>query len=555
MSSVAQVISKWRWTAVALVSLLALIGLAPAKAAERCEALGGGARMGDAVIVMAQPVMAGDYTASDGVRLTALPAFCRIFAVASPTPASQILIELWMPQSETWNGKFLGVGNGGHAGKIGSSILAEGLKRGYAVATTDMGSAPAAVTGVEFNFGNGRPEQIRDFGMRSTHAMTLLSKALVVRYYGKGATRAYFVGCSTGGNQALSEAQKFPDDYDGIIAGAPAHNRTHQHIHYSALRQIGTQPGAVIPMPLMAAWQKAIIKACAGLDGGAPGDRFLTNPLACTLSPRALACARVQDKDQCLSEAQIIALEEVYDGMANPRTGERYYFPDVRGAEELIFPLYDASLLPASGFDITHWVLPPERPSASFDFDHDLDGLDAAWAPTLNAMDPDLTRFATRGGKLILYHGWADGIITPVGTVDYYQQLHAKGLAKESFARLFMVAGLGHCASGPGANDIGQMMDQKPGVALSPRNDLLTALETWVEAGAAPNEMLAAKTPQPYSFPTFAVEGATPQARPVCAFPAAPRYDGKGDPLKAESFKCVRASPPDYPRPAARYLR
>ncbi len=551
----AATVGRIRLAALVLLGLFAAMASSPARAAEPCEALGGGARVGDAVVVMSQQIAAGDYTASDGVRLTALPAFCRIFAVASPSPASQILIELWLPQAAGWNGKFLGVGNAGHAGKIGSSGLAAGLKRGYATATTDMGSAPAAVAGVEFNFGNGRPEQIRDFGMRSTHAMTQLSKVLVARFYGRGASRAYFVGCSTGGNQALTEAQKFPDDYDGIIAGAPAHNRTHQHIHYSALRQIGTQPGSVIPMPLMAAWQKAIIRACAGRDGGAPGDRFLTNPLACTLSPRDLSCERVQDKAQCLSNAQVGALEKVYAGVANPRTGERYYFPDVRGAEELIFPLYDASLLPSSGFDITHWILPPERPASSFDFDHDLDALDAAYGSALNAMDPDLTAFAAKGGKLIMYHGWADGIITPLGSVDYYQQVSAKGKARETFARLFMVPGLGHCATGPGANDIGQLMDLKPGVALSPRNDLLTALETWVERGAAPDEMLAAKSPQAYSFPPFAMEGATPEARPVCAFPASPRYDGKGDPLKAESFRCVRTPILPYPRPATRYLR
>lgn len=543
---------RLRFTLAALASLLSFICAPAATAAEGCGRLGGGERIGSATVMFAQHIAAGDYTASDGVKLTGLPSFCRVFAIASPHPASHILIELWMPDAATWNGKYLGVGNGGHAGKIGSSALANGIRRGYASASTDMGSSPAAVAGVEFNFGNGRPEAIRDFGYRATHEMTVLAKSLINRHYGKAAARSYFVGCSTGGNQALSEAQRFPEDYDGIIAGAPAHNRTHMHMHFSALRQIGGQPGAAIPMPLMAAWQRTIIKACAGRDGGAPGDKFLTNPLLCTVSPRTFSCAKTRDKTACLSDTQVAALEQIYSGMRNPRTGEIYYSPDVRGAEELIFPIYDSSLLPSSGFDITAWNLPAGRRASSFDFDRDLIAFDDRYASELNAMDPDLSAFASRGGKLILYHGWADGIISPVGTIDYYDGIAAEGLRREQFARLFLVPGMGHCATGPGATDFGQTMDVRAEGAV--RDDILEALERWAEEGVAPDRLMAGRTPQEYSFPPFEIKGPVPEARPICSFPKLPHYDGKGDPLKASSFRCAVSRYP-FPATAARYQR
>lgn len=545
---------RLRLIAAALISLLFLTVQPAAAAAQDCARLGGGGKVGDAVIVLGQHIDAGDYTAADGVHLTGLPAFCRIFAVASPSPSSHVLIELWMPDAEKWNGKFLGVGNAGNAGKIGSSILAGGLKRGYATASTDMGSAPAAVDGVAFNFGNGRPEQIRDFGYRSTHDMTVLAKDVIARFYGKAVTRSYFVGCSTGGSQAMSEAQKFPDDYDGIIAGAPAHDRTHMHIHFSALRDLGTQPGAAIPMPLMAAWTHAIINACAGRDGGAPSDKFLTNPLQCTLSPRQLSCARTKDKTQCLSDKQVSALEQIYAGIRNPRTGQLIYYPDIRGAEELIFPIYDASLLPSSAFDIRQWILPPERAASSFDYDRDMKALDDAYAKDLNAMDTDLSRFAGHGGKLIMYHGWADGIISPLGSVDYYQRLTAHGMRRADFSRLFMVPGMGHCATGPGATDFGQLLPG-PRAGASASNDILNALEQWVEEDHAPDQLIAGKTAAAYSFPPFALKGPTPETRPICAFPSLPRYDGKGDPLQATSFSCVPVKAGEFVRPAPEYLR
>lgn len=531
-----------------IAGVLALIGsqllaVAPAAASPLdCAGLGHGTHIGSATIVLAQSIPAGDYVAPEGLKLKDMPAFCRVFAVASPQPSSHILIEIWMPLPDLWNGKLLGTGNGGAAGKIGSMSLAGGLKRGFATVTTDMGSYPAGQPGIGFNFGDGRPEAVRDWAFRATHEMTILAKDVVLRYYGRQASKAYFVGCSTGGHQALTEAQKYPGDYDGIIAGAPAHNRTHLHIRFAALRQLGMEPGAAIPSSLMRAWSAAILKACAGRDGGAPGDKFLTDPLQCTVSPRQLACVAGSKGDICLSDTQVHALEGIYGGTRNPRTGELIYFGDVRGAEEQISLVYGDTPL-SRDFDITHWVLSPERSSATFDFDHDMMALDDSLAVDVNAMNPDLSRFAARGGKLIIFHGWADGLITATDSIDYFQRIRASGRDRAVFARLFMAPGMQHCFGGPGVGSFGQLADIPRSSDATPANDLLLALDRWSEGGSAPDMIIARTLSAPVG------------TRPLCAFPRVARYNGSGDPTAAASFTCTTGGPAAYPRPAARYLR
>lgn len=523
-----------------------LIPTAPASAAtSACEELGHGTRIGNSVIVLAQTFSGGDYREANGSELKDLPPFCRIFAVASPHPSSRILIEIWMPEEGRWNGKLLGIGSGGAAGQIGSGGLAGGLRRGFAVVTTDMGSYPAGQPGIGFNFGDGRPEAIRDWAYRATHEMTVLAKDVVSRYYGRAANRAYFVGCSTGGHQALTEAQRYPEDYDGIIAGAPAHNRTHLHIRFAALRQLGMRPGAAIPQALWRAWSDAVLMACAGRDGGAPTDRFLTDPLQCTVSPRQLACSNGGDEGKCLTDAQVRAIEAIYDGTRNPRTGELIYFGDVRGIEQTASILYGDTLV-ARNFDLNHWSLSPKRSTFSFDFDHDMAAMDDKLAAEVNAMDPDLSRFAARGGKLIIHHGWTDWAISPLDSLDYYQRITADDRSRADFARLFLVPGMSHCAGGPGASGFGQSPELPAG--SGPEDDLLLALDRWVEGGSAPDRLLARKMGSP-------VGPDVPGSRPICAFPKVPRYDGSGDPQLASSFTCTEMPIPEYERPARQYLR
>lgn len=547
-------VKAWRacLLTVAITASWVLAGTPAAASDATCEGIGSGSHVGNAVVILAQPVAAGSHTAAGAIKLSNLPAFCRVFAVSTPQPSSRILIEIWMPAADKWNGKLLGTGNGGAAGGISAFALAGGLRRGFATANTDMGSYPAGQPGIGFNFGDGRPEAVRDWAVRSTHEMTVLAKEVVRRYYGRVASKAYFIGCSTGGHQALTEAQKFPDDYDGIIAGAPAHNRTHLHIRFAALRQLGMQPGANIPKTVMSAWEQAILKACGGRDGGAPGDTFLTNPLQCTVSPRQLRCKPGTVEGTCLSNAQVSAIESIYDGTRNPRTREMIYYGDVRGAESQLLDVYGDT--PTAGnFDITHWTLPPERASSTFDFDRDVQVMDDTLGAEINAMDADLTRFAASGGKLILFHGWNDGLITATDSLDYYQRVTARGRIKENFTRLFMVPGMPHCGSGPGPGLFGQVIEIGPDEAATPQDDILLALDRWIEKGVAPDMLVGKMGVQ--AAEAFAGKAGGRGTRPVCAFPKVARFIGKGDPMAASSFRCVNAPVPKYERPAPQYLR
>ena len=520
------------------LALAALIAVpAAAQQAGKCEVLGAGSKFGKATIVSAvvMPVGADD-----------LPSYCRLLVIAKPKPSSHIVIEVALPDPDKWNGRLLGVGNGGSAGLIEPGSLEGGLRRGFAVVTTDMGTYPAAMPDVGFSFGNGRPEAIADWGHRATHEMTVLAKALIQRYYGRPQERAYFSGCSTGGSQGWMEAQRYPGDYDGIIIGAPANNRTHLHTRFAALRELGMQAGAAMSAAQMKIWTNAALKACVGKDGGAPSDTFLTNPLQCHVKPREVMCKSGQDSATCLQEPQVRALEAIYDGTRNPRSGELIYYGEAVGSETQITAVYGDTLL-ARAFNINHWVLPPTRFSESFDFDRDLDLLDERFAGSVNAMNPDLSSFAARGGKIIVYHGWEDGLIPGTDTIDFFQSVHARGRDRNAFARLFMVPGMAHCAGGSGASFLGQ-------ASMFPKgthdNDLFVALDRWSTSGIAPDVVIASK------YAGMLKAGTVPLAtRPICAFPLSAHYDGSGDANKASSYSCKPMGQAKVERPAERYLR
>lgn len=505
-----------------------------------CDRLGNGTVIGDAVVMVAEPVAGGAYTAIDGAKYVDLPPFCRVLALARPHPSSRVLVEIWMPEPGQWNGKLLGTGNGGPAGKIASSGLVGGLRRGYATVNTDLGTYPAGLSGIGFSFGDGHPEMLKDFGHRATHAMTVVAKDLIDRYYGRPAAKSLFAGCSTGGQQALMQAQRYPADYDGIIAGAPAHNRTHLHVRFAALRQLGMQDGAALPANALNLWKEAFLKACAGRDGGAPGDRFLTNPLACKSSPRALLCKPGETGEGCLSEPQVRSLEAIYDGTRNPRTGDLITVADVIGAETWLPFLYGDQPV-SRAFDVTNWVLPADRSAASFDFDRDVATLDEKFAADVNAMNQDLTRFADRGGKLIMFHGWEDGAIGALDSIDYFERITAKGREASDFIRLFLAPGMGHCSGGPGTSQFGQLADAPLAPEPTPENDLILALDRWTDTDTAP-ETIIARTG----------EGGQ---RPICAYPNYARYDEAGDRNSASSFSCVSGKRAQYERPANRYIR
>jgi feruloyl esterase len=501
-------------------------------------------------MVSAEPVAAGALktaaspTAPDlGARMATMPAFCRVRAIATPTPDSKIGIEIWLPL-QRWNGRLLGTGNGGGAGQIAYEMgMVEGLKRGFAVANTDMGTAP------DINRTVGHPERWIDFGHRATHEMTRVAKTMVTAFYKVASFRAYFEGCSTGGQQALSNAQRYPNDYDGILAGDPGHNRTHVASYflwnYAALTR---SPAAALSSAQWSMVSNAVLARCAAKDGGAPGDRFLTDPRQCRFDPATLpVCKTGTSAVDCLTGAQLATLRRLYAGPSNPRTGERIYGGLTPGSENMpLGPLMQgAPSWPAQQFYPFTWSMGAAFDAQKFDFDRDLDRVDAQLAGTLNANAADLSDFARHGGKLLIYSGLADPAVPAAEVIAYYDRLVASGgdpKAAAASARLFLVPGMGHCFGGPGVTDIGQPFTSD--VPPAPQNDALMTLVAWTEGAPAP-DMLVAQKPADKQAPA--------QERPVCAYPALPEYRG-GDVTKRTSFVCTpHARGTDKP-PAGRYL-
>lgn len=525
-----------------------------ANAAVGCDALRG-FQAGATSVLMAEVQPGHAFKAPDGKTYDGVGSFCRLVTVSRPTPQSRILIEIWLPDPASWNGKLLGTGNGGFAGSIRYAALAGGLKRGYAVANTDMGTSPASIVGgAGYDAGNGQPEVVRDWGYRATHQMAEITRLVADRYYGRPAAHSYYSGCSTGGHQGLTEAQRYPDDYDAILVGAPGNNRTHLHAAFTWFGATLRQAGGPIPPAAMAQWSKALLEHCAGKDGGAPSDAFLTDPTRCTFKPAELRCISSARAGDCLTDAQVAALTRIYGGVRNPRTGSLIYPAEVRGSEAMLglFLANPESLSRPVPVDLARWVFGPQFDGATFDFDHDMDQEDDVLGPDVNANDPDLSRFAARGGKLIIFHGWADAIVSPLDSILYYDRIMTRrGLPdKAGFVRLFMAPGVGHCLGGPGPDAFGQGAEFAPGDA---DHDLLTALDRWASQGKAPEQVVATKRTAEGSLEKAAAEAAV-MTRPLCAYPAIARYNGQGDPRMASSFTCTPAAPSVFERPAPQYL-
>jgi feruloyl esterase len=532
-----------------------LLGMAhPASAAPRpmsdakCAALSS-VMIPDAHIVSARAVAAGQFTVAAGMggspdlatRLKTMPAFCRVVARAEPTTDSNIGIEIWLPL-EKWNGRMLGTGNGGAAGSIAYGMgMIEGLKRGFATTNTDMGVGP------DIGAQQQHPERWIDFGHRSTHEMTRVAKALVGAFYAAKSFRSYFEGCSTGGQQALVTAQRYPDDYDGILAGDPGSNRTHSTSYFlwNYLAVNATPQSKLLP----AQWSmltRAVIAACGGKDGGAPGDRFLTDPRRCRFDPASVPqCAAGTSSENCLTPPQLATVRRLYAGAVNPRTGERIYPGLTLGSEDsMLGPLRMSSPSVLDRLFILRWGMVANFPAAKFDFDHDMDRLDARLSSAMNANDGDLGDFRRRGGKLMIYSGLADAGVPFDDVASYYNRVVATSGADvgRGFARLFLVPGMDHCFGGPGVTDIGQPFNAQ--VPESADGDALMTLVAWTEGGSAPTQIIAHKPADDH----------TPaQERPICAFPGLPEYQ-RGDPAKRQSFKCVDHGNGGIQDPAPRYI-
>jgi hypothetical protein len=476
-------------------ALLCVSVMALPLAAATCDSLAG-LKLADTMITSAKTVAAGAFTMPADAppshigptSFKRLPDFCRVEGVIQPSSDSHIEFEVWLPSSG-WNGKFQGVGNGGFAGSINYSGLADSVMSGYASSSTDTGHEAGDVDG---QWALGHPEKIMDYGYRAIHETAEKSKVIVRAFYGESAKHSYFASCSNGGRQALMEAQRYPADYDGLIAGAPSAFLTHLEALVTwILQATEIDPASYIPASKYPAIEAAAVAACDARDG--VKDGVIDDPTKCDFKPAALLC-KGPESAACLTQPQITALEKIYAGPRN-KEGQQVHPGFLPGGESgpggwanISGPAPSKSaqyLLHTGAADIIHQSAAWDF--RAFDFDRDVKAADDTMGRWLNAVDPNLKTLKDRGGKLILYHGWNDPLISPLGTVNYYNSVVAKTGQKETadFVRLYMVPGMQHCGSGPGPDSFGA----RPGA----RQAESAALERWVENGTAPGTIIAAK--------------------------------------------------------------
>jgi len=516
----------------ALAACACVAGTSAALAAQNCESLAK-LELPSTSISRAESVPAGSFTPPAGKAIPDLPAFCRVAGIIQPSSDSHIEFEVWMPTSG-WNGKFQGVGNGGFAGAISYEQLGGVLAQGYATASTDTGHHAG---GTDASWALKHPEKIADFGYRAIHETAVKAKAILAAFYGESPKRSYFSSCSNGGRQALMEAQRYPEDYDGIVAGAPANYWTHllANANWDLLALLGDKD-SYIPSKKLPAIESAALAACDTLDG--VKDKVIEDPLRCHFDPSVLLC-NGPETDSCLTAPQLTALGKLYAG-GRTSHGEQIFPGYAPGGEAeqggwlpwITGPSPEHSLMFAFGtqfyknmvFDNPAWDY------HKFDPDRDTQTADEKSAPVLNATDPDLTKFRARGGKLILYHGWSDAAIAPGNAINYYDSVVAKMGAKEAgtFVRLFMVPAMQHCGGGAGPNDFGQFT-----VGGDPEHNVNAAVERWVEQGIAPEQIVATKHASDSDQKSAVV-----RTRPLCAYPLVARYKGSGSTDDAANFTC-----------------
>ena len=436
------------------------------------------------------------------------PEYCRVAATLKPTPDSDIKIEVWLPVSG-WNGKYLAVGNGGWSGAISTAAMASALLRGYATSSTDTGHS-----GSRASFALGHPEKLIDYAYRSEHLMAVRAKQIIAAFYGSGPRLSYWNGCSAGGKQGLKEAQRYPEDFDGIIAGAPASNwtgRAAQSIW--AAQAVHKDEASFIPWAKYALIHNAVLAACDMLDGVADG--VLEDPRRCKFDPQVLEC-KGADSPDCLTAPQVEAARKIYGPSINPRTKKALY-PGLQPGSELGWATWAGPQPLSIGLDYFRYVVfeDPDWDFRTLDFDRDIARAEKLDHDRINATDPNLKPFFAHGGKLIQYHGWSDPQISPGNSVDYYTSVLDKmggaGQVRDSY-RLFMVPGMAHCGNGEGTGNF----------------DMLTALEQWVEQKQAPERIVASRIR----------DGKGERTRPLCPYPQIASYKGTGSTDDAASFVC-----------------
>lgn len=418
-----------------------------------------------------------DATTPAPAPVPALPPHCRVQGVLIPVDGSRIGFDLWLPQRDRWSGRFIMFGNGGYSSRLPVEAMAVHLMRGAAVVATDTGHQ-----GDGPDFALGRPEAIHDWAWRAVHRTAVAAKRLTARHFHVWPRHSYFNGCSTGGHQAMMEAQRFPDDFDGIVAGAPGSNRVTLNAAFlwQYLANRGGDRKPVLDVPALRLLQQNSLNQCPAEGTG--DRRWLVDPLSCRPDPTVLQC-RPGQSQSCLSAAQINAARRLYAGARDPNTGRALTHPWLPGSE---------------GGWSAYWADPanPDEPARAdfwriwaFDrswqprmdrFARDLSLARQRLSPIIDAVDPDLSAFHARGGKLLVYHGLADPVVSPLDTLAYRRQVAARmqhsAANLQQWYRLFLVPGMNHCAGGPGYW----------------RFDAQQAMEQWIEGGVAPTHLSAA---------------------------------------------------------------
>ena len=496
-----------------------------AQTADPCAALASAVLSG-ARVESAHSDTTGTVAGGRGLAITGVPGFCRVRGLATPTPRSHIHFEAWLPLSN-WNGRIQMIGNVGYSSSINVNELARLVRQGAAAVATDTGHE-----GGELDFGYGNDDAIADWGSRAVHESIVSAKALAARFYGRAPRYSYFAGCSTGGHQALMEAQRYPADFDGILAGHPGNNRTNLNFgflwQFLANHERGDNSHPILTAPDLTLVNRAAIKLCDAVDGVADG--VIADPRQCKFAPVQLRCTAGKTPD-CLSDRQVRALDQMYAGARRRDTGESIYpgwpvgseAPEGAGGWHAYWANPARPEEPQRVDYFRHWVFnDPGWNWWSFDWGKGVDIARARMAPLVDAVSPDLSAFERRGGKIILYQGWSDPVVSAYDTIAYYKRMTAATPRAASFSTLFLVPGMGHCTGGPGATDFFSGTDASENISL--------ALQDWVEKGAKPGRILAVHRQTRETANSF--------SRPICAWPRRAQYKGRGNTADAANFIC-----------------
>jgi Tannase and feruloyl esterase len=509
---------RFRWfQSVAFVAALTAPCAVGARAAVTCEKLAsfdlkGGTITGVHLVAAGQftpPQQGGAGGPGGGNAYQKLPAFCRVEATLKPSADSEIKIEVWLPEFG-WNGKLVESGNGGYGSSLGYGTMAKALSQGYAATSSNTGHEG----GNSAAFVIGHPEKLIDWAYRAVHENAVAAKAIVEARYGNTVKRAYFEGCSTGGRQAYGEAQRYPVDFDGIVAGDPGKNLTHQTAMQTWMSQeVHKVPAAFITAEKYTMMHKAVLAACDELDG--VKDGVIENPLKCKFDPGTLLC-KGADSPDCLSAPQVEFSRKVYAGPTSP-SGKKVFGGLMPGSEGWSLAGPNPMIY---ALDSYRYVVMqnPNWDYMTLDLDRDVEYADKTVAALVNNNDPNIQAFFARGGKLLAYHGWADPSISPFNSIDYYNDV-AKlmgGVAKiDNEYRLFMIPGMAHCGGGDGTSTF----------------DMIPAIDAWVEKGQVPASIPASRTRN----------GAVDRTRPLCPYPQQAVYKGSGSTDDAANFTCAVA--------------